>query len=226
MNSKKIIVATLLCLVLVVGLCLSGTGRFSALQSDELCGEWTTVVPAANYIKDMVSSGLGVDCEVEGSPEITYVFNYYEDGLLTLCIETESAKALIEALKVACEKALPEALYNNFLSTQGLTKEETDAYLETLGTDISDLVADSMRGINFDGILTRETSPMMMYYTLKDNKIFYASTAEALEAGEFELRVDPVLRGKTLTLTNAVDAEGNPFEGSNIVKYPLILNRK
>ena len=100
------------------------------------------------------------------------------------------------------------------------------AYLETLGTDISDLVTDSMNGINFDGILTQETSPMMMYYVLKDNKIFYASTPETLEAGEFELRVDPVLRGKTLTLANAIDAEGNPFEGSNIVKYPLILNRK
>ena len=226
MNSKKIIVATLLCLVMVLGLCLSGTGRFSTLQSTDLCGEWTTVVPATNYIKDMVSSGLGVDCEVEEGLEITYVFHYYEDGLLTLCIETESAKALIEALKVACENALPEALYNSFLSTQGLTREETDAYLETLGTDISDLVTDSMNGIDFDGILTQETSPMMMYYALKDNKIYYASSPATLEAGKFELCVDPALRGNTLTLGNAVDAEGNPFEGSDIVKYPLILNRK
>ena len=226
MNSKKLILASILCLVLILGLYLSDTGRFSGLRNDDLWGTWSTTVPASNYVREIVSSGLGVDCEVNEDLQITYIFEYRQDGSLTLCLDNASAEAVVEALKLACESALPEAIYANFLNTQGLSREETDAFLLTLGTDIHALVADSMGSINFDGILQQELTPMVMYYQFKDNKIYYASAPETLEAGKFEHRVDPALEGNKLTLGNATDAEGNPFEGSNVFKYPLILTRK
>ncbi len=226
MKKTKTWLAVVLYVILIASLLLYAKYSSSILTPAQLEGRWTTTVPATDYVAQIVKSGLGVDCTVEEALEITYVFEYFQDGSMTLCLDPASAQALVDSLKKTVEKSLPDALYANLEQTNGFTREEADAYLTVQGKDINSLVQESMESINFDGILTRETTPMVMYYTLKENQLYYASTAETLEAGEYALRVDPVLKGKTLTLGNAVDAQGTPYEGSAVVKYPMTLTKQ
>ena len=226
MKQKKNWLAVVLYIVLIASLLLYAKYSASNLQPQHIKGQWTTTVSATGYIADMVKAGLGVECQVEEELEITYVFEYFEDGSMTLCLDTGSAQALVDALKKNIEKTLPDALYSSYEKSNSFSREETDAYLSIQGTNIDTLVQESMASIDFTGILNRETTPMVMHYLLKDNQLYYASSHETLEAGQHELRVDISLKGKTLLLSNAIDGEGNPYEGSAVVKYPMTLTKK
>lgn len=226
MNLRKGLLALFLCFAVVLCLFFFSDSSFSSLSERDLRGQWTTSVPAANYVENALSGMLDSQCHIEEDLQLTYIFEYHADGRLTLKMDESSGRAMIEILKKTMTQAMPDAFYAQFEKSEGMDRAAVDALLASQGTDIQTLVADSIASTDFDGLLQRETTELTMYYRLREGKLYYASTPETLDEGLYELCVEPVINGRMLTLTNAIDAEGNPFEGSATVKYPLTLHKK
>ncbi|MBR4308530.1 MAG: hypothetical protein IKT58_02940 [Oscillospiraceae bacterium] len=232
MNLKKIILVVVLCVALVVGLVWakrrSDTKELLPVvpTAEQLYGQWITTVPAAPYIESSIRSGIGLECEIETDLQITYVFEYSKDGIMTMSMDPTSAQEVVDCLKAEIEARLPDALYASLGEKDGMTREEIDATLAVQGKDIPTLVESGLKNIKFDSIIAQETNPLPMYYVLKEDRLYYAGTAETLAEEKFDLRVDPILQGDTLTLSNAIVANGEEFTGSEMVKYPLTLTKR
>jgi hypothetical protein len=226
MNGKKALFAVVLCLIMVLGLLLYSHSSLPSLMEGKLHGEWTTTVSAARYVEDVLRSNMGAEISLTDDVEMTYVFQFKADGTLILYLDEASGKAMVKLLKDAMKQVLPELLYSQFLELQGMDKAAADAMLAEEGSNMEELVELTLADTDFDYILQRETSQTLMYYELRDGKLYYAASPDTLNEGLYDLCVEPVFRGKTLTLQNAVDAQGEAFEGSSMVKYPLTLQKK
>lgn len=225
MNIKKLVLAFSLCLAIVLALFIYEEGLLTSFRQEDLYGSWVTNVPAAERIEFSLAQ-FGITYDIDDSLQMTYEFCYKEDGTLTVCLEQESIKTIAAVQVEALRAGLPEMLYTQYQTTANLSREETDAMLAAEGLTMETLVELSLAQIDFEEQLSSESLLISQYYCVKDGVICYAASSVDLQAGNYDMTVEPHLNGDTLVLSNAIDRDGNPFEGTGVVKYPLTLTRK
>lgn len=226
MNIKKLLLAFSLCLVIVLALFAYEEGIFTtSLRSEDLYGSWVTSVPTADRIEQALHQ-FGIAYDVPDDLQMTYEFCYKEDGTVTVCVENESAKEIVAVQIEAFRTGLPELLYSQYQEEANLSREETDAMLAAEGLTMETLVEMSLAQLDLENQVTSESTIITQYYCIKDGILCYASTSVDLDSGNYDMTVEPHITGDTMVLSNAADSEGNPYEGSGIVKYPLTLTRK
>ena len=225
MNIKKLTLCVVLCIIMVAGLFLFDEGLFSTFRQQDLYGSWLTTVPAAERVEQSLKQ-FGITCDIEDSLQMTYEFCFKEDCTVSVCVEKESARELAAVQVEALRQGLPELLYTQYQTEGNMTREEVDAMLTAQGLTMESLVDISLGQIDFEAQYASEAMTIVQYYCVENGKICYAPNPDSLTAGNYEMTVEPAIRGDTLVLSNATDSEGNPFSGSGVVKYPLTLIKK
>lgn len=225
MNTKKLIVALSLCLLTAVALLVYENSPFASLRESDLYGSWLTHVPAAQQVEQALAQ-FGISYDIDDDLQMTYEFQYKEDGTVTVSVEKESAREIAAVEIEALRAGFPELLYAQYQTEHNMNREETDAMLASQGMTMESLVELSLSNFNFEEQFTSQSMTLTQYYCLKDGLLCYASTPVDLANGSYDMTVEPSMEGDTLILSNALDSEGVPFEGSGAVKYPLTLTRK
>ncbi len=225
MNTKKLLLALFLCLVMVAALFVYDSGLLTSLRQEDLYGSWLTDVPAAEQVEHSLAE-FGITYDIADDLVMTYEFRYNEDGTVTVCVESESAKEIAAVQVEALRAGLPDMLYNRYQRESNMDREATDAMLAEQGLTMESLVDISLARIDFEAQYTSESMTLTQYYCVEDEKICYASSPIDLATGSYDMTVEADRKGNTLILSNAFDKDGNPFAGNGVVKYPLTLTRK
>ncbi len=224
MKLWKMVFALCLCGVTVLGLLLFQYGLFSSFGQEDLEGKWYTSIPAAERVEQSLLQ-FGISYDIDDELKMTYEFHYQPDGTLTIRVEDSSAQEIADAQVEALRDGLPELLYYQYQAEANLSREDTDAMLAAQGLTMESLVEQSLSQIDFKAQFASESMILTQYYCVKNGKLCYASDKAALAAEDYDMTVEPSLKGDTLILDNAINAEGEAFEGSGAVKYPLTLTR-
>ncbi len=225
MNTKKLLLALSMCLIMAAVLFAYDEGLLTAFRQEDLYGSWVTDVPAAEQIEHSLSQ-FGITYDIADDLMMTYEFRYHEDGTVTVCVEGESAREMAAVQVEALRAGLPDMLYNRYQTESNMDRAATDAMLAAQGLTMESLVEISLSQIDFEAQYTSQSMTLTQYYCVEDGKLCYAASPLDLATGSYDMTVEPQRKGDTLILSNAFDKDGNPFEGNGVVKYPLILTRK
>ena len=225
MNTKKLLLALSMCLIMAAVLFAYDEGLLTAFRQEDLYGSWVTDVPAAEQIEQSLSQ-FGITYDIADDLMMTYEFRYNEDGTVTVCVEGESAREMAAVQVEALRAGLPDMLYNRYQTQSNMDRAATDAMLAAQGLTMESLVEISLSQIDFEAQYTSQSMFLSQYYCVEDGKICYAASPLDLATGSYDMTVEPQRKGNTLILSNAFDKDGNPFEGNGVVKYPLTLTRK
>ncbi len=225
MNTKKLILALTLCVIMVAVLFVYDEGLLTSFRQEDLYGSWVTDVPAAQRVEQSLAQ-FGITYDIADDLMMTYEFRYNEDGTVTVSVEGESAKELAAVQVEALRAGLPEMLYNQYQTEANMDRAATDAMLAAQGLTMESLVEISLGQIDFEAQYTSASMSVTQYYCVKDGRVCYAASAVDLTNGYYDMSVEAERKGDTLILSNAVDKDGNAFEGNGVVKYPLTLRRK
>ena len=225
MNAKKLLLAFSLCLLLVLSLFLFERSPLASFRQEELYGCWLTSVPAAEQV-ELSLAQFGITYDIPDDLQMTYQFEYKDDGTVTVSVEESSAKAIAAVEIEAMRAGLPELLYNQYLTEAGMSREETDALLASQGLTMETLVDLALEEVDFESQYSSASMVYTQYYRVNKGILCFAVSAVDLEAGNYDMTVEPRISGNTLVLSNAFDGDGCPFEGSGSIKYPLTLTRK
>ena len=225
MNMKKLLLAFSLCLVLVIVLFAFEQGLFTSLRQEDLYGSWLTDVPAAEQIEHSLAD-FGISYDVPDDLQMTYEFQYHADGTVTVSVEEASAQRIAEIETEAMRVGLPELIYAQYQSDMNYSREDTDAFLASQGLTMTQLVDLALAEVDFAGQYTSASMIYTQYYCVDDGILCYAASSVDLASGNYDMTVEPNLRGNTMILSNARDRDGLPFAGSGTIKYPLTLRKK
>lgn len=225
MNTKKLILALTLCVIMVAVLFVYDGGLLTSFRQEDLYGSWVTDVPAAQRVEQSLAQ-FGITYDIADDLMMTYEFRYNEDGTVTVSVEGESAKELAAVQVEALREGLPEMLYEQYLTEANMDRAATDAMLAAQGLTMESLVEISLSQIDFEAQYTSASMSVTQHYCVKDGRVCYAASAVDLANGCYDMSVEAERKGDTLILSNAVDKDGNAFEGNGVVKYPLTLKRK
>lgn len=225
MSVKKLLLALSLCIVLVLSLFAFEQGYFSFFNEQSLYGVWLTDVPAAEQVERSLAQ-FGITYDIPDDLKMTYRFEFSPDGTVTVSVDPESARLIAAAEVEALRAGLPELLYNQYLQSAGMSREETDAMLASQGLTMETLVDLSLEQTDFEAQYTSESMTYTQYYCVKNGILCYAVSLVDLNAGNYDMTVEPRISGNTLVLSNAFDSDGNPFTGSGAIQYPMTLRRK
>ncbi len=225
MNVKKLFLAFGLCLVLVLSLFAFEKGIFTSLRQEDLYGIWVTDVPAAERV-ELSLAQFGITYDIPDDLQMTYQFEYKADGTVTVSVEKESARKIAAVEVEALRAGLPDLLYAQYQAEANLSREETDAMLAAQGLTMESLVDLALEQTDFEAQYTSESMTYTQYYSVKDGILCYALSKADLDAGNYDMTVEPTISGTTMVLANAFDGDGCPFEGNSVVKYPLTLTKK
>ena len=218
---KKIIQGLFLCIIIALILIPVNT-----VTEKDLHGSWVIKnIPAAEMIEQTLASG-NIYCDIDDDLQMSYEFCYQEDGTVIIKVEENSARELIATMNEAMVDYLTEYAYTMLSETDGLSREEIDAALAIQGLTIGDLLTAVLEQYDTESLFSSGFPVITQYYCVKDGILGYANSSEDLEAGNFTMTVTPTVFGDTLVLSDAYDGEGNPFEGSGVIKYPLTLTGK
>ena len=108
----------------------------------------------------------------------------------------------------------------------GMDREATDEMLASQDMTMEGLVEMALEQFDFEAQYTSEAMTLTQYYCIEGGRICYAASSVDLAAGNYDMTVQADVKGDTLILSNALDKDGVPFEGSGTVKYPVTLTRK
>lgn len=225
MNTKKLILALSLCLFMTAALFVYDSGLLSSFSQEDLYGSWLTDVPAAEQVEHSLAD-FGITYDIPDDLVMTYEFRYAEDGTVTVCVESGSAKELAAVQVEALRAGLPEMLYKQYETEANMDRAATDAMLESQGLTMETLVEMALAQIDFEAQYTSAAMTVTQYYCVDDGRICYATAPMDLVTGSYDMTVEPERKGDTLVLSNAMDKDGNPFAGNGVIKYPLTLRRK
>lgn len=225
MNVKKLFLAFGLCLVTVLSLFAFEKGLFGSLRQEDLLGIWLTDVPAAERV-ELSLAQFGITHDIPDDLKMTYQFEFKSDGTVTVSVEKESAREIAAVEIAALRAGLPELLYTQYQTTANMSREETDAMLAAQGLTMETLVDLALEQTDFEAQYTSESMTYTQYYALKDGVLCFAVSKVDLDAGNYDMTVEPEISGNTLVLANAFDSDGHPFEGNSVIKYPLTLIKK
>ncbi len=225
MNVKKALLALSLCIVMVLALFIYDTGLLTPFSEKSLHGIWLTDVPAAEQVEQSLAQ-FGIDYDIPDDLMMTYQFEYRADGTVTVSVDPESARKIADAEMDALRAGLPEILYDQYLTEANLSREETDAILAQQGMTMASLVDMALQQMDLEGQFTNDSMTYTQYYCVKDGKLCYAVSPVDLQAGNYDMTVEPNLKKGALVLSNAFDSDGNPFTGAGAVKYPMTLRKK
>ncbi len=225
MNVKKLFLAFGLCLVTVLSLFAFEKGLFGSLRQEDLLGIWLTDVPAAERV-ELSLAQFGITHDIPDDLKMTYQFEFKSDGTVTVSVEKESAREIAAVEVAALRAGLPELLYTQYQTTANMSREETDAMLAAQGLTMETLVDLALEQTDFEAQYTSESMTYTQHYALKDGVLCFAVSKVDLDAGNYDMTVEPEISGNTLVLANAFDSDGHPFEGNSVIKYPLALIKK
>lgn len=225
MNVKKLLLALSLCLVMVLGLFFFEQGLFSSLRQEDLYGTWLTDVPAAERV-ELSLIQFGISYDVPDDLLMTYEFTFKEDGTVTIRVEEESAKNIAAVQAEALRTTLPELLYAQYEAEANMSREETDAMLAAEGLTMETFIEMALTQVDFESQFTSESMIITQHFRVEKGLLGYAASSVDLEAGNYDMTVVPTIKGNTMVLSDALDRDGNPFEGSGAIRYPLTLTRE
>ena len=149
MNTKKLILALSLCLFMTVALFVYDSGLLSSFSQEDLYGSWLTDVPAAEQVEHSLAD-FGITYDIPDDLVMTYEFRYAEDGTVTVCVESGSAKELAAVQVEALRTGLPEMLYKQYETEANMDRTATDAMLESQGLTMETLVEMALAQIDFE----------------------------------------------------------------------------
>lgn len=225
MNLKKVLVALSLCIVMVLALFAYDMGLLGSVSQASLYGTWLTDIPAAEQVEQSLAQ-LGIEYDIADDLMMTYQFEYRTDGTVTVSVDPESARHIVNAETEALRICLPELLYDQYLTQANMSREETDALLIAQGLTMDDLVEMALEQVDLSGRFTDGSMTYTQYYCVQNGNICYAISSADLDAGNYDMTVKAKISGKTMVLSDAFDGDGNPFAGSGAVKYPMTLRKK
>ena len=139
MNTKKLLLALSLCVIMVAVLFVYDEGLLTSFRQEDLYGSWVTDVPAAERVEQSLAQ-FGITYDIADDLMMTYEFRYDEDGTVTVSVEGESAKELAAVQVEALRAGLPEMLYNQYQTEANMDRAATDAMLAAQGLTMESLV--------------------------------------------------------------------------------------
>ena len=221
MSLKKLLLAFSLCLITVLFLFAFDNGMLYMFRAEKLHGSWLTDVPAAEQIEASLAQ-LGIVYDIPDDLQMVYEFQFKDDGTVVITIDENAARNIAAAEEEALRATLPDLFYAQY----GNDKEALDAQLASEGLTIELFVENILEEMHLEESYLASTFIASQHYFVKNGKIYFAASQVDLEAGNYDMTVDAQISGTTLTLSNAIDGTGAPYEGTGNIKYPLSLRRK
>ena len=211
---KKRLVSVL-CIVLLVTLVLSGCGKS---EKDALIGKWNGVMDATDYLNQV----MGAEDPVVGQYmqvsdfSIRYVITFNEDDTYSLKVDRAAFDVTVDNLMDEIEAGVMAYLEDE-IKNAGLDMT-VDELLEASGISIDALMEESFPDGVFDDVI--ESMEMEGKFKVDDGKLMLSESLSTIPDPAVYERY--TLDGDKLTIEQGT-AEVDEVEGFNV--YPMVLKK-